>query len=457
MPLAEVSALQRQGGSTWTVLPQELQQEQEHQGRLAEQLERFSPAVGWQTTGELPWRLDHGMLMEVRGSSVVFGGERALCGELQRWLRSQRFWPRIAVADTPGAAWAAARHLTDHSTPVAEVPPGQSWTVCRRLPVESLRLSDQNVSALHRLGVAQLEQLRDLPRSALAARLGQEPVVRLQQLLGEVGEVLENHRPPIEFREQHALEHPTGCREALRQVVQELVERLGRKMRRRHRGALRIHCRILCREGRSLELDVGLFRATADAGHLADLLRMQLEQLAPPSAVTGVVLAAPVTAPLQSRQVELFEDSMRMDSPQLASLIERISSRLGQQTVVRPRLKSAVLPEHAVDDEPLTGVLRKRGTTAEQTPGSLERPLWFYQPPRPLQAVAGEDAPARIRWDLQWQQVQRSWGPERVETHWWRGPSVRRDYYRVETVAGFRFWIFRRRSDGAWFLQGEFG
>ena len=37
----------------------------------------------------------------------------------------------------------------------------------------------------------------------------------------------------------------------------------------------------------------------------------------------------------------------------------------------------------------------------------------------------------------------RSWGPERIETGWWRGPCVRRDYYRVELDDGQWWWIFQ--------------
>jgi hypothetical protein len=33
---------------------------------------------------------------------------------------------------------------------------------------------------------------------------------------------------------------------------------------------------------------------------------------------------------------------------------------------------------------------------------------------------------------------------------------VQRDYYRVETTTGKRFWLFRRLPDGNWFLQGVF-
>ena len=50
----------------------------------------------------------------------------------------------------------------------------------------------------------------------------------------------------------------------------------------------------------------------------------------------------------------------------------------------------------------------------------------------------------------------RHWGPERIETGWWRRACMRRDYYRVETTAGLRFWLFRDLDDGGWFLHGSF-
>jgi protein ImuB len=52
--------------------------------------------------------------------------------------------------------------------------------------------------------------------------------------------------------------------------------------------------------------------------------------------------------------------------------------------------------------------------------------------------------------------VARHWGPERIETGWWRGRTIRRDYYRVEITSGNRFWLFRQLDDDNWFLHGSF-
>jgi len=94
-------------------------------------------------------------------------------------------------------------------------------------------------------------------------------------------------------------------------------------------------------------------------------------------------------------------------------------------------------------------------------------------PPRPLPleplqagliAVVPDGPPMRFRLGGTVHRVVAAHGPERIETAWWRGPTVRRDYYVVETESGSRFWLFRRLGGRAtrgarsanWYLHGVF-
>jgi protein ImuB len=88
----------------------------------------------------------------------------------------------------------------------------------------------------------------------------------------------------------------------------------------------------------------------------------------------------------------------------------------------------------------------------------LERPLFLFRPPIPIlvTAVVPDGPPARFSCDGGTQNITRHFGPERIETGWWRKRGVRRDYYRVETETGSRFWLFRSLGDGRWYLHGEF-
>ena len=47
-------------------------------------------------------------------------------------------------------------------------------------------------------------------------------------------------------------------------------------------------------------------------------------------------------------------------------------------------------------------------------------------------------------------------GPERIAGRWWDGHDKTRDYFDVSDKEGRRFWVFRVRETGRWFLHGEF-
>ena len=70
--------------------------------RLAIWCMRYSPLVA----ADRP----NGVWIEVAGSAHLFGGEEALLHDLTRRLRRAGVNARAAIADTPGAAWAVARH-----------------------------------------------------------------------------------------------------------------------------------------------------------------------------------------------------------------------------------------------------------------------------------------------------------------------------------------------------------
>jgi protein ImuB len=73
-----------------------------------------------------------------------------------------------------------------------------------------------------------------------------------------------------------------------------------------------------------------------------------------------------------------------------------------------------------------------------------------------VRTVLSTGRPVAFTWRGREQRLAQVWGPERIETGWWREAPIRRDYYRVDTENGCRFWLFRRLSDGQWFLHGWF-
>ncbi len=71
-------------------------------------------------------------------------------------------------------------------------------------------------------------------------------------------------------------------------------------------------------------------------------------------------------------------------------------------------------------------------------------------------SVHWDGSPQQFGWNGRKHFIERSWGPERIETGWWRGDDVRRDYYVVETTTGERYWLFQNLMDESWHLHGIF-
>ena len=47
-------------------------------------------------------------------------------------------------------------------------------------------------------------------------------------------------------------------------------------------------------------------------------------------------------------------------------------------------------------------------------------------------------------------------GPTKVDSEWWSESPVSRDYYEVETEDGGRYWVFKKKADGNYYLHGIF-
>jgi protein ImuB len=326
------------------------------------------------------------------------------------------------------------------------------------LPLEGLRLANTTVDRLHQLGFHQIGEIARLSRSSLKVRFGQNVLLRLDQLTGRSDEIIVAHRPLPEFKERWVFEQTTTNPQTIEHVLFHLLDRLTAAVRKRQQGIVELACRFELEATKPLSIDVDLYEETADAKHLFELVRLQLERQHFASAVGGITVEAKQTAPLAWRQTELFADRTRGNPRQLAPLINRLSSRLGRDHVVRPQLRSDSVSERAVSDVPLAKPPKKRKTRTKTRFAPFERPLRLLSLPVRIEVIATipDGPPAVFFYENNRHDISHHWGPERIETAWWRGPFVRRDYYRVETTTGHRFWLFRRLRDLNWFLHGEF-
>lgn len=116
------------------------------------------------------------------------------------------------------------------------------------------------------------------------------------------------------------------------------------------------------------------------------------------------------------------------------------------------------LPERSFTLVPaLTAGATTLPATAGHLPGS--RPATLLDPPEPVRVLSlvPDGPPFRLtRRGRGAAEIPAAWGPERIASGWTAGPRVERDYWRAETAAGERVWLYRDGRTGRWFLHGLF-
>ncbi len=440
---------------------------------LAHWCQRFSPHVALEEQPE-----PEGLSLDITGCGRHFGGEAELVSQLVQGLAAASLICRVAVADTLGAAWALAHARAPGESAERShwriVPPGESTAALASLPIDTLRLPRELSALLHQLGLDTVGQVTALPRGTLASRLGPALLPRVDQAMGLRAELTLAEQAPEPLRESWTFESPCRDRATIERVVGMLLERLTARLRASDRAARQLLCRLHAEP--IVELTVGVSAASASAEHWQGLCRLKLERVRLPSEVCRVELEWTATSPRVERQQWLLDDANETPSDrELAELVDRLASRLGSAAVCQVRTRLSAPPEQAVRTQSLVTAgpaaakpTRRRRTTVERADASGNdqrpdteprlRPLRLAARPRAIQvwSLAPDGPPQRLQRGKHDQPLVRVWGPERIETGWWRGSQVARDYYQVETGGGERLWLFRRLSDGAWFLHGWF-
>ena len=519
MSLSEAKSLLRHGES-FHVLEQDLDKDLAALETLADSFDSFSPIVGLETIDPREYkqgRRPDSLLLEVTGVAHLFGDESQLAWRLSQHCDALGYLPRIAIADTVGAAWSTARylagqHFAQHREAIV-LPPGEKQAL-EQLPVEALRLTADSIETLYQLGLETIGQLQQLPRTDLAMRFGNSIHRRLDQLTGKIEEPLIARRKPAEFACQQALEYPTNHRETIEVIIARMATRLCGQMRARQQGALEWTIEMICQTGPPIQFQVNLFQPTSTVQEVMPLVEMQLEQALSPHTrkyrkkkgtlpansktqtgkrdtqrepkpdnefhrfttiqIQEIEVSVTSSVLVAQQQRQLFDENPRLDRQSLAHLINRLTSRLGVQNVVYPLMQSGAQPEHSFRLKPLADANRRRklkATTPPKTSHTLARPLHLFRQPIRIKSLdlgaatndqtitsaliaieqneTGSSLPTG-------QTIIAACGPERIETGWWRGRTVCRDYWRVETNTHQHYWVYRDLRNNRWFLHGEF-
>lgn len=425
---------------------------------------RFTPWVG-----EMEVLTGRNLALDLTGCGHLFGGERKLAERIISALKKRGITARIAIANTPGAAWALA-HYGAHSITI--LPTGQEHSAVLDLPVASLRLSPEMIALCRKLGFAKVKMLLALPRADIRRRLDAEILKRLEQALGDQGEAISPARPLPLFSCEKSLPQPVIELATLGHYLTPLVDSLCAKLRAAGRGAKRVDLRLTYTGNRYFGHAFYLAQPITHASHILRLLTDRLTQLQnqfdATLGVEEIVLSAPQTAPLGGVQASL--DSLAPHQKHILgraffALCDRLGERLGHDHVLRLVPQASYIPEQAVQAIPS---LQLEAVPTYDTAAPRERPIILLSHAEPIEVIADvpDGPPRRFRWRRRLYTVVKAQGPERLAPAWWQTGGAKqqriRDYFRLEDDNGYRFWLYRDGLYDAaikppiWYMHGFF-
>jgi protein ImuB len=448
---------------TLTCVEEDLDADRQGLTRLAQWSQQFSPLVGLEE-GIAPTCL----LIDTTGCAACFGGEEKMIQRTCEAFSSNGWTVIVALADTIGAARGISQFSRQVGSELAVrgtcgasffvlIPRDGTQRCLVDLPVAALRLTERNLALLKQLGIERIHQLAALPRDQVADRFGTEISMRLDQAMGQAAEVIAPFHDLPEAVAGWTFDDPVERREILAKVLGLLLERLQSILEKRCCGTRLVECTLEQEGGDSQVFECSLSRPARAAAYLRPLLDMRLEQLRVQEPIVAICLRALVLERMPEEQRELFDLECAGNQEALAHFLDSLVSRLGRDTVTKARIVADPQPERTCRFE--CALESGSGATgAEEIPVLRHRPLRIFPRPLPVQvtALVPLGMPQRFHYAGTDYLAIRCQGPERIETGWWRSADIRRDYYIVETTEGTRWWLFRRRGDGHWFLHGCF-
>jgi protein ImuB len=363
--------------------------------------------------------------LEIGASLRLFGGFRKFIEKLEAELRELSYSYQLGIAPTlEGSALLARTGVRVAITTVAAL-----RARIDAVSVGWLNLDPWIPQQLQTVGVRTVGMLVGLPRDGVAKRFGPEVCNYLDRLIGAAPDPRPTYRLPPKYHARFELDAEVHSTEALLFPLRRMLRELVGFLRARDTGVQRFTLRFIHRDTVATSLGIGLSMPDRSSERFLALTRERLEHTTLPLASVALELSVDEFAMPTGLHVDMLSGATEQ-SEDLHHTIDRIVARVGETQVHGVKAVAEHRPEHSwATADPL----EKR-----QPLDFPDRPLWLLPEPKPIQ-LSGMPALA---------------GAERIESGWWDGGDVRRDYFIARTQQGAALWIFKDLRDDSWHLHG---
>ncbi|WP_116809107.1 Y-family DNA polymerase [Steroidobacter cummioxidans] len=363
--------------------------------------------------------------LEIGASLRLFGGFRKLIEQLETELGKLSYSYQLGIAPTlEGAALLARTGVRVAITTVTAL-----RTRIENISVNWLNLDPWIPQQLQTVGIRTVGLLVALPRDGVAKRFGPEVCNSLDRLTGAAPDPRPTYRLPAKYHARCEFDAEVHSTEALLFPLRRMLREFVGFLRARDTGVQKFTLRFVHRDAVATGINIGLSMPDRSSERFLTLARERLEHTALPSGSVALELSAEEFVMPTGLNVDMLSGATEQ-SEELGYTIDRIVARLGENQVHGVK----AVAEHRPEDSWATAAPEDR----RQPLDFPDRPLWLLPEPKPLQ-LSGMPALT---------------GAERIESGWWDGGDIRRDYFIARTQQGAALWVFKDLRDGSWHLHG---
>ncbi|GAD80363.1 Y-family DNA polymerase [Vibrio ezurae] len=377
-------------------------------------------------TSDMTLFTEQGILLKVSNMLTLYRNLESYWKTISQHLDQLHLHYHYATAFSPLAAKLLAETHYDHITDDKQA---IEHSMLQR-PLMATELSPSNIEKLARIGVHNLAQLTALNMTDIARRFDIQVVNYVGRLLGQFKHPVQFYHPPADFNQHLNLLFEIEHTHSLMAPLTCLLEQMECFLKLRDKVAYEIQLSLYQRD--KSQQNITFYSAAGDyqARKWLQLSKLTLESTQLNAPILSIRLQAIRTGETPATKSDLFDQHTGEVSP--LELLSLLQAKLGKTAITGITSNNDPRPEASTR---YIDPFSKPNNKAQST---LTRPSFIYPVPQPLHS-----------------HVEIMQGPERIQSGWWDGNPINRDYFIAREQGGRCLWVYRTPSK-EWFIQGVF-
>jgi len=414
--------------------------------------------------------IDSGIFLLDASGLRLLGGEDKFCASVLKAIHRLGYAHKhLGIANSAFPAMVATRVKNQFYHIVA---PNKTATFLARQPVHYLPASKELLEDFATLGIKSMQQLIAFPAESILERFGQEGIKAWKMAQG-IDETLLS-LPALEksFTATCDLNYPASSLNEVSFVLSGLLTKLTDDLKNHALRAERLIVSFYGDDTVFDERDVKLIRPSNHSGFLQQVIKLSLNKKPLAREFTKIKVDVVRFSPEAWRQEQVLpydnEDDSEIISNELLLLLQKVISRLGENTVVKPVSNDQYFPDQAGMWMP---VLQKQASGNLLTPDKTYLKqfakngagLVMRKNPNAAPVMVKLDAntnpdipteiprPQAVYFQQQWHKIQSLSSPDYLSGKWWE-ENIGKSYY-VAASSQSMFLLVHNHRNNKWFIE----